>query len=271
MTQPTPSTRMFDAAWRAAAYCLHPRVISLSFLPLVLCMAFMGLLGWFFWTDALQALAQSLGQWAWSRWLLDLLAAWDWPSAPQWVAGLVLLLVTVPAVVVLCLLLVAVFMTPAIVKLVAQRRFAQLLARDEAPWWTSLGWSLGASAMAGAALLLSLPLWLFPPFGLLLPPLIWGWLTYRVMAFDALAGHASAQERALLMQRHRVPLLAMGVVCGMLGAAPTMLWALSAITIVLAPFMVALSIWVYTLVFAFASLWFAHYLLQALSDLREEA
>ena len=32
---------------------------------------------------------------------------------------------------------------------------------------------------------------------------IWGWLTYRVFSFDALADHASAEERRLLMVRHR--------------------------------------------------------------------
>jgi hypothetical protein len=30
---------LFDAFWRAVAYCLHPRVIALSFLPLVLMVA----------------------------------------------------------------------------------------------------------------------------------------------------------------------------------------------------------------------------------------
>src|SRR5258705_9194682 len=28
-----------------------------------------------------------------------------------------------------------------------------------------------------------------------IPPLIWGWLTYRVMAFDALSAHASKPDR----------------------------------------------------------------------------
>jgi hypothetical protein len=39
-------------------------------------------------------------------------------------------------------------------------------------------------------------------------------------------------------------------------------------TLVLAPFLILVSIWLYTLVFAFSSLWFAHYLLAALQRLR---
>lgn len=30
-----PMSRIADAFWRAAAYCLHPRVIGLSLLPLI--------------------------------------------------------------------------------------------------------------------------------------------------------------------------------------------------------------------------------------------
>jgi hypothetical protein len=68
-----------------------------------------------------------------------------------------------------------------------------------------------------------------------------------------------------------MPLLGMGVVCGYLGAAPTLLWASGAIFLVLAPFLVAAAIWIYTLVFAFSSLWFAHYCLAALDKHRSEA
>ena len=51
---------------------------------------------------------------------------------------------------------------------------------------------------------------------------------------------------------------------GYLGAAPSLLWAVSALTLVFAPVLILVSIWLYTLVFAFSSLWFAHYLLAAL-------
>ncbi len=48
------------------------------------------------------------------------------------------------------------------------------------------------------------------PLVLVLPPLIWGWLTYRVMAFYALAEHASKDERREVLRRHRVTLLGHG-------------------------------------------------------------
>ena len=54
----------------------------------------------------------------------------------------------------------------------------------------------------------------------------------------------------------------------MLGAAPSIVWAsgtlFAAAFVILAP----VAIWIYTLVFAFSSLWFAHYALAALEQLR---
>eukprot|EP01041_Mallomonas_annulata_P030426 gene30426-52558_t len=60
----------------------------------------------------------------------------------------------------------------------------------------------------------------------------------------------------------------MGVLSGYLGAAPSLLWASGAMFIAMAPLLVPLAIWIYTLVFAFASLWFAHYALGALQRMR---
>ena len=134
-----------------------------------------------------------------------------------------------------------------------------------------LVWSLGSTLLALAALIASIPLWLIPPLVLILPPLIWGWLTYRVMAFDVLAEHATKQERVQLMQRHRAALLGMGVLTGYLGAAPTVVWASGVVFAAAFFVLVPLAIWIYTLVFAFSSLWFAHFCLMALQQLRQQA
>jgi Etoposide-induced protein 2.4 (EI24) len=262
--------QILDAFWRAAAYCLHPRVIALSLVPLVLMVALAGVFGYFFWESTV----------AWvNSWLLSS----DWLSRGiVWLEGmgfgglkaaiapLVVILAATPLVVIGSLLFVAVLMTPAMVSLVAERRFTQMERKRGAGILTSMMWSLGATGAALAMLLISIPLWLVPPLILLIPPLIWGWLTYRVMAFDALADHASAQERRDLMKHHRPQLLGIGVVCGFLGAAPTLLWASGVLFLALAPLMVPLAIWVYTLVFAFSSLWFAHFCLDALQRVRNE-
>ena len=262
------SAPIVDAFWRAAAYCLHPRVIAASLLPLALVGGTAAALGYFFWEPAVAAVRATLDEasmleatFAWLR----SIGAGSWASV---VAPLLIVALALPVVVVASLLVAALLMTPAIVRLVAARRFPSLERRHGGSFWSSLVVSLTSTLVAVVALVVSIPFWLVPPLVLVLPPLIWGWLTYRVLAFDVLSAHASRDERIRLMRDERWPLLAMGIVCGYLGAAPSLIWAMSALTLVLAPFLILVSIWLYTLVFAFSSLWFAHYLLAALQRMR---
>jgi hypothetical protein len=261
-------TLFLDSFWRAVGYCLRPRVIALSFLPLVVMVALALGLGYYYWEPALD----------WVREMLEASSmvntVWDWlqsvgaGSIKMVLAPLVVIFAVTPVIVVLSLLLVAVLMTPALTSLVAERRFPQLERKHGGSLARSLIWSFGSTLLAVLALIVSIPLWLVPPLVLVLPPLIWGWLTYRVMAFDALAEHASAEERQLIFKLHRNWLLGIGVICGFLGAAPSLLWASGALFAAAFVILVPLAIWIYTLVFAFSSLWFAHYCLAALQTLR---
>ncbi len=259
---------LFDSFWRAVAYCLHPRVIALSVLPLLIGVALSLGLGWLYWESAVAAVRSTMESWslvdAGLKWVESVAGA----SFRSVLAPLLVVLLAAPVIVVVSVLLVAVLMVPAIVNLVAERRYPLLQRKHGAGVLASVGWSLGCTVLATVVMVVSLPLWFIPPLVLVLPPLIWGWLTYRVMSFDAMADHASADERHLLMRRHRMQLLGIGVVSGYLGAAPSLLWALSAVTVIFAPFVIALSVWLYTLVFAFSALWFAHYLLAALAAIR---
>ena len=260
-----------DAFWRAAAYCLHPKVILLSLLPLLFAVAAVLGLGWFYWEIAVAGVRATLEQWS----LLVSFLAWlDAIGAAGFgtvLAPLIVVALAVPLIIVASLLLVAWLMTPALVDLVATRRFGTLERKRGAGWVSAALWSIGYMLLALLLLGLSLPLWFIPPLVLVLPPLIWGWLTFKVMSYDVLAAHASADERRQLMRDKHWPLLAIGIIAGYLGAAPSLLWAVSAATLVLAPVLVVVSVWLYTLVFAFAALWFAHFALAALQRLRQQA
>lgn len=267
---PRGAAAVVDAGWRAAAYCLHPRVIAWSLAPLLIGVAASFALSWFFWEPAVSAVRAGMESWL----LVDALLHWlDGLGATALravLAPLIVLALALPLVMVLSLLLVAALMTPALTRLVAERRFPTLERRRGGSLLGGLFGSLAATAIALMALLASLPFWLLPPVILLLPPLIWGWLSYRVFSYDVLAEHASAAELLLLRRQQRWPLLAIGVVTGYLGAAPSLLFAVfGALSLALAPLLLPVAIWLYMLVFAFAALWFAHYLLGALQQLRD--
>ena len=89
------------------------------------------------------------------------------------------------------------------------------------------------------------------------------------MSYDALAAHASEGERKAIMQAHRWPLLAIGMVSGVLGALPGIAWIGGAVlAVVLFPILAILSAWLYLVIFLFTGLWFQYYCLQALEELR---
>jgi hypothetical protein len=262
--------KLLDSFWRAAMYCLHPRVIALSILPLVIMAALSLGLGYFFWDDTLAAIRSNLESYEMVSRMVRWLEGLGLSSLRLVLAPALLLALAIPVIVIASLLFVAVFMTPAMVSLVAERRFPGLERKKGGSMLTSIFWSLGSTVVAAIALVISIPLWLIPPLILILPPLIWGWLTYRVMSYDALVDHASAEERKHIFTENRMSLLAIGVLCGYLGAAPSLIWASGAMFIAMAPILVPLAIWIYTLVFAFSSLWFSHYTLMALEQLRKQ-
>ena len=250
-------------------YCLHPRVIALSVMPLVIMVAISLGLGYFFWSDAVEAIRSQLSNYELLNTMVRWLEGLGLGNLRTVLAPALLLCLAVPVIVIVSLLFVAMLMTPAMVALVAERRFPLLERKQGGSMLTSLFWSLGSTLLAVIALVISIPLWLIPPLILVLPPLIWGWLTYRVMSYDAMVDHASSQERRQIFKEHRMPLLAIGVLSGYLGAAPSLIWASGAMFVAMAPLLVPVAIWIYTLVFAFSSLWFAHYTLAALEQLRK--
>ena len=79
--------------------------------------------------------------------------------------------------------------------------------------------------IALVALAISIPLWFIPPLVLIVPPLIWGWLTYRVMGFDVLAEHATAAERQAILRRHRVNVVNISVRHAIGDAGSLLAWA----------------------------------------------
>ena len=259
---------LFGSFWRAVAYCLHPRVIMLSLLPLMVAGVLTLGVGFLYWESALRAVRATLEHWELVNSMLEWISSMLGASFRTGVAALIVIGLSIPVVVALTLVLVGLWITPAIVNLVSRRRFPQLERRHGGSWWRGVFASLGWTVAALLGVMITLPFWLVPGLALVLPPLIWGWLTAKVMGFDALAEHASPAEREAILRAHRFPLLIMGIVCGFLCGVPSMIWTLSIGIVVAATIVMVPVIWLYTLIFTFSALWFVHYGLAVLASLR---
>ncbi|MDH5856011.1 EI24 domain-containing protein [Lampropedia aestuarii] len=259
---------IMESFWRALLDSFRPKIIGLSFLPLLLIVVAALVLGYFYWGAAVMTVTDWMHAsviWTWVDGRLSELGA---QNVTAIFAPLLVVLLVSPILVILSLLLVTMLMTPAMAKQVATKRFPGLKPQAGSTFWRSLGWSLSSTVMALLALVVTLPLWLIPPMALILPPLIWGWLAYRVMSFDALVEYTSSAERKAILEQHRWPLLVIGIICGFLGAMPSIVWA-SGLIFALAFFvLIPAAVWLFTWVFALTSLWYAHYCLAVVAERR---
>jgi hypothetical protein len=260
-----------DSFWRALAYCLMPRVMLLSLLPLAMLLVLSLSWGYFYWSPTQDWVRDMLASWQVLQGMMDWLQDNGAAELQSVMVPLVVIFAITPILVVVSLLAVSLMMTPALVDLVVQRRFAHLALKHGGTTVTSLVWTIGSTLAALVAMVITLPLWAVPPLMFIVPPLIWGWLSYRVMVYDALVVHASREERIEIGRQHRVGLLMVGVLTGYLGALPSLVWASGAVFAAAFLVLIPLAIWIYALVFAFTSLWFTHYSLGALEALRAES
>lgn len=253
---------------RAVLSQLHFRMLMLTVLPFVLSIVIWGVLLW-------------LGLQPMIDWLHAFFMAHDGFSTAgemlEWfglgaintvLVPLIAMWVLLPLMILTALVFVGTMAMPIIVRHVGSRQYPDLEKRHGGSFWGSLWISASSFVIFLVLWLLTLPLALFPPLTFIIQPLLWGWLTYRVMAYDALAEHASAEESREILRTHRWPLLLIGAIAGAMGAAPTLLWLGGALSVIFFPVLAAGAIWLYVLVFVFTGLWFQHYCFQALATHR---
>jgi hypothetical protein len=160
---------MFDSFWRAAAYCLRPRVMLLSAAPLALMLLLALVLHYLYWDAAV------VGMTAWLDTSAFLAAVQSWlPSGLStnglsWLSVFLLVLMVSPVLIVVSLLTVALLATPALVNMVARRRFPLMVRKRGGSFIASALWSITSVLMALLALMVSMPLWLVPPLSVYPP------------------------------------------------------------------------------------------------------
>lgn len=255
---------ILNAFGKALLSQMHVRMLMLTVVPFILSVAVWGFVLWLY----LQRMIDWLQEWFVQNDGFSVagsvLAIIGMGALKAVVVPLLAMWVLLPLMILTALLFVGTMAMPVIVRHVGRRSYGELELRRGGTFAGSLWTSLSSFVVFLVLWLVTLPLSLFPPLTFVVQPLLWGWLTYRVMAYDALADHADAGERRVILKKHRWQLLAIGIVTGAMGAAPTLLWLGGALSVIFFPVLAAGAIWLYVLVFVFTGLWFQHYCLEAL-------
>ena len=210
-------TKIVAAIGFAFLNLFHPRILWLMLWPVAIAVALWSAVAFVFWAQAALWLAALLRQWLDSA---TLFLSWDAAASALVAAKFIILLALVPVIQLTALLILGVFGLPAMVEHVAQRRFAQLARRRGGNFAGSLWNSLVALAGMLALGLVTLPLWIIPPLWPMIPPAIMGWVNQRVLRYDALAEHATADEMRAVFAANRGSLYLLGFLLALFAYVP---------------------------------------------------
>lgn len=209
-------TAALRAIGLAAGDLCVPRVLAMALGPVLAALALWGLVLWLFWRRLTGWVTGWLGSLAWLRSLRDAGMQWIVDSA----GALTVIVLVLPLFMITVVLLTEIFVMPAMIRYVGERRYAQLEKRRGG---TTLGSALNAAASILMFLILwivTLPLWLTGIAGAVLPPLLSAFLAQRVFRYDALSDHADADEYRAIIQRARGRLFLLGLLLSPLMFVP---------------------------------------------------
>jgi CysZ protein len=180
---------------------------------------------------------------------LSWLTAWGALWLAKLFAALGGWLLILAAAYVTAMLLAAIFILPLLLNHVAATDYPELARMGQDSVTASTWNSVSAALLFIVGWVVTLPLWLVPGLGLVLPLFWMAWLNRRTFAYDALAVHATDAEWRALRRQHGLPLLILGITLALLAHIP--------VVGLLAPTLAALA--------------YIHFLLEALRRMRQGA
>jgi len=250
LTAPVPLTRdIGQAFWRALKSQFHPRMLLALFLPVVVTLLLGIVLLWFGWTPL-------------TEWLSGLLTESSVPGAVEpwistagflalkaWLIPVAAFVILMPVAGIVGLAVAAVWVMPLVLAHVGKRDYPDVIPKGEHAVILSVWNAIWVSVLFVGGWLITLPLWLIPPLGLVLSLFWWSFAFSRMMRVDALVDHASPVERKVLWRQRNAGFWWLGFACAVLNLFPPA--------------------WVFLPVFS--GLVFVHFGFESLRDLRRKA
>ncbi len=237
----------FLAFSRAFRSLFHKKVFLHLLWPSLVAIAIWGAVGYFSWD-----------------WLTSGIFNWveNWPWIGKRIGGseiasgtallmikMIIFIAYLPLIYVTSSIILGAFALPLILEFIAKKEYPDIEQRHGGTNAGSIWNTTTATLVFIAALVFSLPFWLIPGVGFIVPMLLVSWFNQRTYGYDALVLHADKEEIRAVQQKLRAPMMVIGICCSLLLYVPLLN--------LLAP--------------AFTGLTFVHYLLGNLRKLRAGA
>ncbi len=207
---------VFAALFAALKTFFHPRMLALVLWPMLLAMGLWVGVAFIFWGNWMAGLTALVQQTGLEQWIAQGFLA----VATHYLIATVLVLLLLPAIYVTALLITAIFSMPAMVNHVAEKNYPELARMQGGTVAGSVGNALLAVSVYCLGWIVSLPLWLFSPFALVLPIVLMAYLNQRLFRYDALAEHASREEIDQVVERASGKLYLLGALAGLVQFVP---------------------------------------------------
>jgi len=187
---------------RALVSQLHPRMLLAVLLPFIIALLGAIVLLWAFWTPLTDWLTTQSADWGVINtvdgWLLAIgLFSIKLYLIPLLAAGILL-----PMSGILGLIIAAVFIMPIVLGHLDKTHYQGLRRNGHNATVLSAWNAVWVGCLFVVGWLLTMPLWLFPPFAVLLPIFWWSFAITRMLRVDAVVEHASAAERSHIWKRY---------------------------------------------------------------------
>jgi len=237
-----------QAFWRALRSQMHPRMIFALFLPFIVMMVLIIVLLWLGWTPLTEWLGQTLSESSVPGAVDPVIGTTAFLALKAWLIPVVAAFILLPLAGIGGLVVAAVWVMPLVLSHVGRRNYPDVDARGRHATAISVWNAIWVTVLFVAGWLITMPLWLFPPLGLVVSLLLWTFAFNRMMRVDAVVDHASPQERQILWRDRSAGFWMMGLVCALINLIPPA--------------------WVFLPVFA--GLVYAHFSFEALRQLRHD-
>ena len=263
------------AMGKASLGLLNPKMWALSLIPFALAALFWGAVAYFLWEPANNISRTVIGSIGLPSWITDLIPAgmntWLDTLRAVW-APLVVMMLLIPGVILTVFVLVGLLGSTVVANHVSKQYELVPLTQSKTARGISVLGSVWHSSWVLTVLvvlwILTLPLWLIPGLGFIIPIALLAWANARLFTRDALVDFATTAEIATLKNTHGSTLFSLGLLASLPACIPSFLWLFGGMTIVALPLLGAIAVWLYVMMFIATALLFSHYVLAALRDLR---